>query len=254
MQGFFVLANTAGTMSSDFNVQTHSGSANWLKNSGTNQGGLSAVIESESGMGFDEVQLEFGFPENLAGAKKLFSHVNQAPGLFMPSAGEFLSVRYMTSPAENPVVPLMFKPGHNGFYTLRFNFESDDFETIFLEDCLTHTLQNLKTRSTYRFQADITDDLSRFKLHFGPNQNTSDHELPANIYTTQNQLVIDLSLVPNTTEMLVYDAIGRLIMQQNLKGESEHKIPLYTNSQILIVYLANQKGTICRKLSYNNSL
>ena len=110
----------------------------------------------------------------------------------------------------------------------------------------------MKAKNTYNFQSSRTDDVFRFVLHFGPEENALYSELPARIYTDGIQLMIDLSLVTKETEAFVYDALGRLLMQTTLKGSTLHKLNIRAKTQILIVQLKNPQGNITRKLFFNN--
>ena len=128
---------------------------------------------------------------------------------------------------------------------------TDEFEIVMLEDRPTHYIQNMKTINTYSFQSSTSDDTSRFMLHFGPDNNASYNELPARIYTDGTQLIIDLTLVGKETEVIVCDLLGRILVQKTLQGLTQHKLSINAKTQILIIYLRNPQGNICRKLYYN---
>jgi hypothetical protein len=115
-----------------------------------------------------------------------------------------------------------------------------------------HYLRNMKVGNAYNFDASTTDDDNRFILHFGPDNNASYDELPARIYTDGSQLIIDLSLIGKETEVFVYDVLGRSLLQETMPGLTQYKRSINARSQILIVYLKNQQGSMCRKLFYNN--
>jgi hypothetical protein len=170
----------------------------------------------------------------------------------MPSEGEYYSVRYFTNTLENPTVPLMFKAGIDGDYTIRCNFNADEFETIMLEDCQRHYIHNIKTTPEYTFKSLRTDDANRFVLHFGPDNTAHYNELPARIFTDGTQVIIDLTLVGPQTEVLVYDATGRLLLYKSIQGSMQHTLNLSVQPQILIVHLRNQQGVISRKLFFNH--
>ncbi|MFZ4413713.1 MAG: hypothetical protein ACOYOV_11555, partial [Bacteroidales bacterium] len=253
MQGFFVRAATAGNLSMDNTVRVHNGAGGWLKNNAEiDPKILSVVVQSLTGSGFDEVRLQFGYDNNETGAAKLFSPVVIAPSLYLPAMGELFSIRYLTDTIDNPSVPVMFKTEIDGNYSIKCNFSFDRFETLMLEDRKTHFIQNMKAKNTYNFQSSRTDDVFRFVLHFGPEENALYSELPARIYTDGDHLLIDLSLVSKETEAYVYDALGRLLLQTSLQGSKLHMLNIKAKSQILVVQIKNQQGNICRKLFFNN--
>jgi hypothetical protein len=252
MQGYFVQASADGSMSLDNTIRVHSGSSNWFKDSETNPHMLSVVIQSGSDKSFDEARLLFDYSADQPGARKLFSHVATAPSLFMPSAGEFYSVRYLTNTTENPTVPLAFKAGKDGNYMLTCNFDPGKFGSVMLEDRQKNYLLDMKLGNTYGFEASKTDDANRFVLHFGPDNSAAYDQLPARIYTDGSQLIIDLSLIGPETEAFVYDVLGRLLLKESLPGLTVTKRSINSQSQILVVYLKNPQGSMTRKLFYTN--
>ena len=252
MQAFFVQASTAGNLGMDNSIRLHTGSGNWFKETAGNPGVVSAIVESADEKGFDEVRLQFGNITNDGGAKKLFSTVTAAPSLYLPTADMAFSIRYLSDTIDNPSVPLMFKAGKDGNYTLNINFNIEDFEIVMLEDIQQHCIQNLKAKNTYSFNASTSDNASRFVLHFGADSRATYNELPARIFNDRDQLVIDLSLIAKDCRMYVYDALGRILLQGTVQAESTQRFSLMLKSQIIIVRLENPQGTISRKLYFNN--
>ena len=253
MQGYFVRASGNGNLSMDNNVRVHNGAGNWFKSNEIIPGMLSVIVQSETDDSFDEVNLLFGFTANQPGAAKLFSRAPTAPSLYMPSGNESCSVRYLTVTVDNTRVPVMFKPGRDGNYTLRCNFDDYEFAIVTLEDRQTNYIQNMKAGNSYNFQSSTSDDASRFVLHFGTGNESAYNELPARIYSDGIQLIIDLTLITNESEAFVFDELGRLLLQTTLQGLEQHKLILNAKSQIIIVYLKNQQGNLCRKLFLINN-
>ncbi|MCX6268443.1 MAG: hypothetical protein NTW16_13960 [Bacteroidetes bacterium] len=231
MQGYVVRSSGAGTLTIDNPVRVLS-DANWFKGLKQDDNRISLCVKSDAGSGFDEIQLNFGYSSNQNGAMKLFSTVATAPSLYMANQAENLSVRYCTNTNDNSVVPVRFDPGIDGDYTMESNFNPGQFDTVVLEDRQTHVSQNMKAARTYRFHSSKTDNPDRFILRFGPD----------------TRLIIDLVLIPEETEVCVYDAIGRLLLQQKLAGGVLHYLVLDADAQLLIVSLKNPAGALCRKL------
>ena len=251
IQAYFVLAASAGNLVTTNAVRTHVG-ANFFKELEENLNKFSLTVGSDAGLGSDEIILDFGKPENSNGAMKLFSRVASAPSLYMPTASDKLSVHYFTNPDENPVVPVNYAPGADGDYTIHCSFEPSNYNIVMLEDRQLHYIQNMKTNSVYNFKATMADATNRFVLYFGPDHNPTDNILPARIYTDGYQLIIDLTLITKETEVQVYDVLGQKLMQTTLQGESEHKLNLNSNTQVLLVYLRNPDGTLAQKLLYSS--
>lgn len=251
MQGYFVRASAAGNLAMDNTIRVHNGAA-WFKNTGMDPVKVSVVVQSDADSSFDEALLMFGYTANEPGATKLFSHILTAPGVYMTSGSENYSVQYLTDTAANPTVPVMFKPGKDGNYTLRCSFDTDKFDVVMLEDRQMHYSQDFITAKTYHFVASKNDDVNRFVLHFGPENNSSINKLPARIYTDGNRLMVDLSLVTTESEVFVYDALGRLLLHKTIQGLTKQELNINGSTQILLVQLTNKQGKLSRKLFYKN--
>jgi hypothetical protein len=253
MQGFFVRAKSSGNLGLTNDIRVIQ-STSWLKRSMvTSNSNLSITVNSGDGMGFDEVQLCFGSENNESGAMKLFSPVETAPGLYLSIMDQNYSLRYLTDTVDNPAVPIMFKSGFDGNYTLRINDVSEQFEQIILEDTQLHSFQDIKLKNSYQFKSLKTDDNKRFILHFTKIQKTKAVDMPVLVYTTKNKLVVNLEQVNLETEVIVIDMMGRILLKEKLQGESVNELSVNSKTQVLIVTLRNQIQTICRKVMWINS-
>jgi len=247
MQGYFVRATNAGNLILNNSVRVHDISGGW-KSAEIIPLMLSLIVESEADMWFDEVRLFFGYRANEPPSIKLFSNVASAPSLFLPSENVDCTVRYLTDTIDYPIIPVKFKPGKDGNYTIKSILDYDNFETVILEDRQLHLYQNLKTIQTYKFSASKTNDAGRFFLHFGLIKNQTDVELTAKIYTEGTGLIVDLSSIIQDTEVSVYDILGRKIFQEKLQGKIKHTLNFKTGRQVLIVSLKNPDGSLSRKI------
>jgi hypothetical protein len=250
-QGFFVQAISPGHLFMDNNLRTFNGAGDWLKGSMQNSSNINVSVTSEAGHGSDETVIGFGYSKNENGATKLFSRVTTAPSLYMVAGGDNLSVRYLSTTEDNPAIPLSFKPGVNGNFTLNCSFDQSSFETIILEDRKEKSFHDMKRNPGYSFLSSNKDAANRFVLYFGPVGNNPEKIFPAKIYTDGYYLIVDLTLVSNETETLVYDTMGRLLLNRKLQGKTLHRLTLNANSLILIVSLKNPDGGLTQKLFWN---
>ena len=248
MQGFFVRASNSGNFGMDNSVRTHTGAGNWFRTSNTNNGLIRITVQSEAGKGSDEALLQFGFSNNQWGASKIFSHITTAPSLYLETAKEDYSVQYLTNTTDNKIVPVAFKAGADGNYTLKLDFDTSAFDFVMLEDRITKIKQLIKAHELYQFKATIKDTDKRFVLHFNETGIDIEAENPAKIYTHKNYLMIDLSLVNYQSEVFVYNISGTLILKKSLKGTSFYQLPINTTTQVLIVKLVNEQGQLNKKL------
>lgn len=251
MQGYFVRAASAGNLGTDNSVRIHDGTGAW-KSAKINQEMLSLVVRPATGTSCDETRIMFGYEASQSGAAKLFSPVVTAPSLYLPSGSENYSVRYLTDTIDNPFIPVMFKAGTDGTYTLSCSFDENIFKTVLLKDRQKNIRQNLNVEKTYRFKASTLDDPDRFVLYFKPVTTGSEKELPVRIYTDGIGLIVDLRLISQETEVSVYDLLGRKLLEKNLQGGSRHTLDLKSVTQILIVCVKNQNGSLSQKLFWGN--
>ena len=253
MQGFFVRAETNGNLVIDNSVRVHNGASSWLKKSALNEMKImSLTVNSETGAGFDEIQLRFGSNQTQPGAMKLFSPVSSAPSLFLPLNSENFSVLNLNDAIDNPSIPLNFKPGKDESYTIECRFNPAEFKTLILEDRRTHHFHDFVTEKAYSYKSFLSDNQQRFILHFVPVEITEER-LPVEIYSYDSQIIIDLSNVIEETEVRVTDVMGRLLEQNKLSGESLHSINISFPSQVLLVWLKNKRGEECRKILFVNN-
>jgi hypothetical protein len=148
------------------------------------------------------------------------------------------------------MVPVAFKAGADGYFTLNLNFDAAEFEFIQLEDRVTKTKQTIQPGESYRFKATVKDTDNRFALHFTPNDETS-KEMPVKMYTDGIHLFIDLSLLNQPSDVAVFDIIGKLILKKTLAGATLHTLDINAAPQVLIIRLQNEQGLLNRKLFFN---
>ena len=241
MQGYFVLASGAGNLTINNNVRTHINASNW-KEETLDEKSVSVVVKSDAGNGFDESRINFGFTGPIDGAIKLFSRLETAPSLYMPINENLFSIQNLTNTIEYPSVPISFKSGVDGKYTLTCQFDASNFGTIMLEDKLLSKIQNLKYNPVYHFNSLKKDNEERFVLHFGPEAGIAGNELPAIIYSYSNQVKIDLSLVEDETDVMIYNMMGQLLYKSKLQGKVLSIINFNIPNQMLNVHVFNSKG------------
>jgi hypothetical protein len=156
----------------------------------------------------------------------------------------------MTDTAENTSVPVEFKAGKDGFYKFAFNFDSNEFNFVQLEDRLLKTTMTIKPSTVYRFKASIKDNADRFVLHFTTDDVTIENKLTAFVYMEAKQVVVDLRAVAVQTEVAIFDISGKLLLRKELEGLEAHKLNVNATTQILLVRLKNEIGVLNTKVLY----
>lgn len=238
MQGFFVRADSNANIDMTNDIRVHTDAGKWFKTVNNknykNTENIKVKISSQSGLGSDEVLLQFGASSNQAGAAKLYSAIKTAPSAYLTTGEGELTVRYLTNTTNNSIVPLAFKPGSDGNYTVSIDFDSGNYDFIVLEDTKTKNKHDLKDKPTYDFKATVKDAFDRFLLHFDevPIEN---NKLPIRIYYNENEIVFDVSLIPQDTDVKIFDTLGRKILENKIRGKTIHYLPFNNKSQVFIV-------------------
>jgi hypothetical protein len=249
MQGFFVRAETNANIGMTNNIRVHTGASNWMKSSNFKEklDPIKIRISSKSGFGFDEVLLMFGSQSNEPGAAKLRSSKKTSLTAYLPYKNKEYTIQYYTDTISNPFVPLNFEAGAKGDYTMTFSFDNNNYASVLLEDKITKTIHDILINPTYNFNATTKDKADRFVIHFSP-KGTVNNELPVNIYYDGNDIVVDLTLIPEQTEVNIYDLLGRKIISQSLRGQAIHYIPISIKEQVYIVSAKSVNKTVRKKV------
>ena len=219
MQGFWVSAAQEGVLGMDNRIRVHS-DQNWLKSEKTIPGVLRLLVSSEASSYNDETILEFGHETNRGGSKKMFSIYQQAPGLYAIKNNDAFSISFWGGQEDHPAIPLGFKPGLDGFYTLAAN-GLESFVEIELEDLQTGIIHPLSLNNTYQFQANTGDDPRRFVLHFNAlGLEDTSLKQPSAIYQQGGLSVFNPWQGPIV--MQVIDASGRKLFEYPLQQGKQH--------------------------------
>ena len=242
-QGFWVLANTAGTFSMDNTVRVHSAQA-YLKSSTTEEM-VRLAVSGNANSYHDGIVVRFGSTSDQSGAPKMFSREVTAPSLYSTKLNKNWSINTLTTIAQHPVVPVAFKAGVNGNYTITAS-ELNSFATttyVYLKDLKTNTIIDLNQNASYTFAATTNDNADRFQLIFAASplgisdnqiQNTSIYSNDNNIYINSNETVKQISIY-NTLGQLVKtieNTNGTIIVNMNGNVDGYYIVKVITNKNV----------------------
>ncbi len=233
MQAFFVRASAAGTFSFKNDARVHDGAGVWLKSAQSYQEKQNIHLSVVSSAGRDEVRLGFGYPVNESGAMKLFSPVETAPSLYMNCSGASYTTRRLTDTIRNKYVPVNFKAGEAGTYTLNCTYDVATLGTIFLEDRKNGTILDLSGGESYTFQASVTDAAERFVMHFGA-VTPVDSDVHPNVWVSEGVLNVYLENMVGDYTMRLFDLQGRQIQYQKMSGSEQCSVPLFGRGIYLV--------------------
>ena len=107
-------------------------------------------------------------------------------------------------------LPLKFKAGENGSYTLRFEPKGLDLSFLHLVDNLAGSNIDLLGTPNYTFNANTNDYASRFKLIFDPHNGVEEYQNQAFAYYSNGE--IRLVADAGTVSLQVIDMMGRVVL------------------------------------------
>jgi len=247
-QGFWVKASSTGILSMNNNVRVHS-SQPFYKSNIKSTDFISLKVSSTENSFSDEFIIKFGNTNDQGGAEKLFSINLLAPNIFSTKYNKSWSINYLTSVSEYPIVPVGFKAGESGNYSISIgNIENFNLSTsILLEDTKTNTFQNLNTNNIYNFTATTTDNTNRFKIHFSDANsiNNNIEYSDKNIYSYENSIYININ--DKVKSVNVFNTLGQEILaaKNNNRNLIKLDIPIVGN---YIVKVVTDKNVYCRKV------
>jgi hypothetical protein len=116
----------------------------------------------------DETIISYGYTSDQSGAEKIFSTIAAAPNLYSSKLNKNWSINYLTNVTQHSTIPIGFKPGINGNYTITATILNSfiPFTYIYLRDLTTNNITEITQNSSYSFTSTINDSTNRFQLLF----------------------------------------------------------------------------------------
>ena len=252
-QGFFVKAAQSGSISMNNDCRVHDGAGNWIKNFSTEIRRISITVSPDHSHCSDEVVLEFGHTKNAGGTIKKFSFIPTAPSLYIPYNSKNYSLKIYDVEHEKPVIPISFKVGTNGTYTLAISSENHGFEILVLEDLHTGYKHNLLEDQFYVFQANTIDNPNRFVIHLKEGTFANPHdEFPVRVYSYNRTVYADLQLLDIGSNCLleVIDLSGRAVFKREIPSGQITGTQLNLLQGIYIVRITGKPGRVVHKIIF----
>ena len=257
-QGFFVKVSSghsSGALSVNVNAREHS-SQPFLKSSKTNTNNQFLRLKAFSTLNTftDETIITINPDatpdfDHLYDAYKL-EGADEAPQIFtVLSNQDHLSVNNINKEGDVLIVPLNFKAGIAGLYTIEaseiLNFESS--ADIILEDIFDNITINLNDQPSYSFSFDLDDDAARFRiyLHFNPSGiDPFNEKSDFHIYSDHHMAILEGlngKLISGNIE--VYTLLGQTVFSQYIDNENRWALNLDQQGIYLVTFndVNNQK-------------
>jgi hypothetical protein len=255
-QGFFVRALSATpSLTIPLDARVHSDEA-YYKSSKTNSLLSAGFTVSQNG-NQDEVWITFDSKDSDAydmghDAEKRFGS-ETSPQLYFNQGSYQLSINALGLLSDDEkVVPLSFQAGQNGNHTLTANLDALENTKVVLEDIHTGVIHDLTKEPTYIFNAGISQDVERFRLHFFYNPNSIKESISQKltIYRFSNHIYIKCSdeMADVEKDITVYDMLGRVVLQTKTEASSISRIPFSFDGNLFVVKVVTEKGTYTSKI------
>lgn len=244
MQGFFVMAATAGTLQMTNDVRVHNGADGWMKQQAADPAVLKMKVAHPE-LGSDEAILEFS-DQHSGGAPKWQSMVEQAPSLWIVEEDKDFAIRF-TAPDRSAPLALHFQAGLQGAYTFSIDKGELNFNQLILEDLLLSTTQNLLEDNHYAFAADPSQSSHRFNLRFdlvGVDEKPESDKL----MIWQHGELLLVNGTDGFTDLQLFDVHGKLLVHKKLYAASQQQIAAPKTAGVYVIRFINAKQMITKKV------
>jgi len=249
MQGFFVQATAAGSVTFTNAARTHS-AATFYKSTVDNL----LTLKVEGNNYWDRIQVSVN-PLATAGfdadydARKLAGS-SDAPQIYSVIPGEQLSINTLPDLSGSPVIQLDFKAGTQGSFILTASdVESFPSATEFyLEDLIANKVQNLKANSIYNFTATPGQPEHRFNLHFSP-VGMDDNKTSSGIKIYSSEKTVYVNVTKELSgSIIIYNLLGTEIISKPIQSLAINKINLDVPSGFYLVKVDGNNATSAQKV------
>jgi hypothetical protein len=262
MQGFWIRAKQAGTLTLNTNLTKSHQSSNPLKaHAATNADRQRVRLVVSNGTSTDEALVYFDaaaandyddydspkMPNSIATIPEIYTQVN----------GQKLVINGMNSISDNLEIPLGFSTGQSNTFTIKAtqlsNIPSDT--KVYLKD---NTQLNPPTElildQDYTFTSDVSiDNTSRFSLLFKAPSITTGTDLVKNqlvrvFGNENNQIVIERNVQSENAVAYIYNAVGQLMQQLQLSNTINTSGVTYPCGTYFVTIRGNNKQATTKLL------
>jgi hypothetical protein len=192
----------------------------------------------------------------LMDAYKLFNDITHASQIYFKTTDDVdVATKTLKLENGNTMYPLYLKVTGTGTYSI----EASDINTfgantgISLKDNKTNITVDLKANPVYTFTASAGDDDARFTLYFSDVLGINNMDNNAfKVYSFDNSIYIQNNELKNSNgTVLVYDMIGKEMMQEKLGSDAITRINTNLSTGFYIVSVKTNKGVYNQKVYIN---
>ncbi len=245
MQGFFIIAPSAGTFNVDNSYRVHNGATNYYKSTNTVSNGL--VLAASNGIYEDELWIAFNETANAEfdyeyDAYKFFSGNSGIAQLYTITEGNILSIDIRPETGE---IQLGFKNDQDGVYQIGIS-QIDGISSAILEDTKHEIFHDLKM-SDYDFSWEISDNETRFKLYLNV-AGINEILTTTQIFAYQKTINIRSIEPLNNAEIQILDMIGKIVYKKRLVNGQNETITTPVKDGVYLIQLISDNGTQVEKV------
>ena len=194
-----------------------------------NNGNLSITLQQGNERGSSQIDNAIvSFNEGSKLEKFIFNE--ETSKIYIPQNGTDYAIVSSMGFGE---MPLNFKVKETGTYTLRFNNEGTNFNSLYLIDKIANKTIDLTVEPSYTFVGMIFDDEARFTIVFNSTI-SSDSDIFA--YQNGNEICVS-----GEGELQVFDVMGRYVASYHVNGVQTIEKPSTTGVYILRMNEKTQK-------------
>ena len=249
-QGFFVKATGSPALTIPNDSRVHS-NVGYYKNTPADL--ISLKASSTMNTFTDETFVNFNALATDAydhqfDAIKLYGDAN-APQLFTKLNGAEFAINVLPSSNQNQSIPVGFKAGVDGVYTLHASYiESlNSGMSVYLDDIMLGSRQNLRNNPVYSFHANATDDAMRFKLSFATVGIVDASLTQIRVWSAERSLYIT-NVTGLQGDVQIINTAGQLVYAGKLMGQSTQVYTLNLASATYMVRIITKEGVAVRKV------
>ncbi|NVN94312.1 MAG: T9SS type A sorting domain-containing protein [Bacteroidetes bacterium] len=243
--GFWIqLFNEAGEFTMNDGARLHNAQPFWKSSTSTSEQ-IRLKVTGTANTYRDEMLVRFGNASDLKGGEKMFSMYATAPSLYSTKLNKNWGINYLTTIAQHSVVPVSFKAGANGNYTIHAS-ELNSFATttyVYLKDLFTNTITDLNQTADYTFAASTTDNANRFQLLFALSplsisdnviENTSIYSNNSSIYVNSNETIKQIAIYNTLGQLIktVANTNGKAIVNMKENAVGYYVVRVITNKNV----------------------
>ncbi|MCD4790657.1 MAG: T9SS type A sorting domain-containing protein [Bacteroidales bacterium] len=243
-QGFFVLANGAGTFNFAGTERVHNLAQWWWKSQVEDL--LTLQVSAQGNDYRDKTYIRFLNESTLAfdgewDAYKLLSTTPGVPQLYTTTTSDMLAIN---AQPEVDMVPMAFTSVESGTFTIEA-IETSDFGIVILQDLVTGVETDLLTDSyTFDYTAGTTAD--RFIVHFVP---LGIGELEANrinIWSSDNNIYVNIPETANG-DIIVFNMMGQEMLRTDI-APGLNVIPMENVNTYYVVKVLTSDNAVTGKV------